>query len=143
VVIKPLQNADMRQAKRTAPFKDQADLLPWRRRASRLRRRILGLQGTSHEKQEEQRRCRQAPRSRAAFPVPAGCLIHRRSIIAHNGLRGIVPLLEHVLGKSTEGEDSMGLRAFRRLASPLLSSTDITKFLSKAALHVRNHGLLP
>jgi hypothetical protein len=69
VLIKPLQNSDVRQAKGTAPFQYQADLLPWRR-ASLLKRRILGWQGNRHKKQEEQRRCHQAPRRGAAFPMP-------------------------------------------------------------------------
>jgi hypothetical protein len=51
VVIKPLQDADVRQAKGTAPFEYQADLLP-RWRASLLRSRTLGWQRNGNEKQE-------------------------------------------------------------------------------------------
>ena len=94
VLIKPLATPRCARGGVGTTFKYQADLLPWRR-ASLLGRRTLGWQWGSHAKQEEQRRCR-TKRSRAAFPVPAGCLIsskvhHRPQLSARDR-----PVLEHI-----------------------------------------------
>ena len=79
VLVEPLQHANVRQAERTAPFEHQADFLP-RFRVGLLRRRILGVQGNGHEKQEEhRRRCPAAHRrQRLSCPCLDSSKVHHR-----------------------------------------------------------------